>query len=92
MSAEGLVRDYQRREQQYLKAKVITRTQLMQWAGYAEAYRVGVARRLAGQKPVLNVPAEHGVSLDEFQARVNRHGGEFATAVDAVIVEIQRGD
>jgi hypothetical protein len=90
MSAEGLVRDYQRREQEYLKAKGITPTQLMQSPEYAEAYALGVARRLAGKKPVLNVLAEHGISLDEFQARVNKHGGDFATAVEAVVAEIER--
>jgi hypothetical protein len=89
MSAEDLVREHQRRTQEYLKAKGITRTQLMQSAGYAEGYGVGVARRLAGKKPVLNVLAAHGVSLDEFMARVNEHGGTFATALDAVIAEIE---
>jgi len=72
MSAEDLVRGYQRRTQEYVKAKGITRTQLTESAGYAEGYGVGVARRLAGKKPVLNILAEHGVSLDEFMARVKR--------------------
>jgi len=92
MSAEDLVRGYQRRTQEYVKAKGITRTQLTESAGYAEGYGVGVARRLAGKKPVLNILAEHGVSLDEFMARVKRYGGDFATAVEAVIVEIERGN
>jgi hypothetical protein len=64
----------------------------MQSVGYAEGYGVGVARRLVAKKPVLNILADHGVSLDEFQARVNTHGGDFATAVEAVIVEIERGN
>jgi hypothetical protein len=88
----ALVRDLKQREHEYLKAKGITRTQLMQSAGYAEAYGAGVARRLAGKKPVLNVLAEHGVSVDEFHARINKRGGDFATAVDAVVAEIERGD
>jgi hypothetical protein len=90
MNAEDLVREHKRREQEHLKSRGITRTQLMQSASYAKAYGVGVARRLAGKKPVLNVLAEHGVSLDEFMARVNKHGGDFATALDTVIAEIER--
>jgi hypothetical protein len=92
MTIRDLVRDLKQREKDYLKANGITRTQLMQSAGYAEGYGAGVSRRLAGKKPVLNVLAEHGVSLDEFHARVNKHGGDLATAIDAVVAEIERGD
>ena len=90
MTAQDLVRDLKRREQEYLKAKGITRTQLMQSARYTEAYGAGVARRLSGKKPVLSVLAEHCLSLDEFMGRVNEHGGDFATAIDAVVAEIER--
>jgi hypothetical protein len=48
VSAQDLARDLKQREQQHLKAKGITRAQLMQSVGYAEGYGVGVARRLAG--------------------------------------------
>jgi hypothetical protein len=89
VTARDLVRDLQQREQEYLTEKGITATQLRQSAGYAEGYGAGGARRLAGKKPVLNILAEHGVSLVEFQARVNKHGGDFATAVEAVIAEIE---
>jgi len=92
MTVWDLVRDLKQREQEYLRTKGITRTELMQSAGYADGYGVGVARRRAGKKPVLNVLAEHGVSLDEFHARVNKHGGDFASAIDAVATEIERGD
>ena len=89
-SVQDLVREYKRREREYLKAKGITYTQFMQTPEYAGGYGVGVARRLAGRKPVLNVLAEHAVSLDEFQARVKKHGGDFPTAVEAVVAEITR--
>jgi hypothetical protein len=54
VTARDLVRDLQQREQEYLTEKGITATQLRQSAGYAKGYGAGVARRLAGKKPVLH--------------------------------------
>jgi hypothetical protein len=75
--------------EQTMRKYGITRGALVQSPGYAEGYGVGVARRLAGKRPTLDVLAEHGVTLDEFRQRVNAHGGDFATAVDAVLAEIE---
>ena len=58
MSAEDLVRGYQRRTQEYVKAKGITRTQLTESAGYAEGY--GVARDAGEAARLFRIAAEAG--------------------------------
>ena len=83
MSAAELLREIQRRLDDHPGVR--------QSPGYAAGYGVGLARRLAGKKPTLNILADHNVPLAEFMARVDAHGGEFGEAVNAVLDEIERG-
>jgi hypothetical protein len=60
---------------------------------YIEGYKVGLARRLSGKTPVLQILAEHHVMPVEFIDRVNalgRTGRTFADTVNAVADEIER--
>jgi hypothetical protein len=91
MKVQDLVREIKHQRDDYLQARGLTVTEYMQSPGYAAGYGVGLAGRLAGKKPTLNILAEHNVTPAEFMARVNTHGGTFAEAVNAVLDEIERG-
>jgi hypothetical protein len=88
---DNLVREIKHQRDDYLQANKLTVTEFMQSSGYAAGYGVGLARRLAGKKPTLNILTEHNVTPAEFMVRVNAHGGTFAEAVNAVLDEIERG-
>ena len=91
MKVQDLVREIRRQRDDYLQAKGLTVAEFMQSPSYAAGYGLGLARRLAGKKPTINILAEHNVTPAEFMVRVHAHGGMFAEAVNAVLDEIERG-
>lgn len=55
MKVHDLVHEYEQQRDVYLQTKGQTLTEYVQSPKYAEGYAAGLARRLAGKKPVLSI-------------------------------------